>query len=216
MSNKVDYYLDRVAFKSFGVFVSDSSGLLNKPSFKEGFRNDWGNENGFDIDLNNRYRESKTITIDCFIRANSLMSCVTAYNTFLNEIDKKGSRRLSVEAGSLRLEYLVFRTDAVETKLHYDETNSVGVFKLKLVENMPIKRILKSSTAQLDITIRSSKILLIDWGDGTQTYTNGSGQNQVINKSFLGGAAVRYPMIVGDIEAITFFQTNAETLWSKF
>lgn len=218
MSNKVAYFLDRVSFKNLGVFVSASSGLLDKPSFKEGFRNEWGNEHGFDIDLNNRYRESKTITIDCFIRSNSLVNCVTVYNNFLNEIDKKGSRRLSVEAGSLRLEYLVFRSDSVETKLHYDETNNVGVFKIKLIENMPFKKILKTSSSNVEVTVRSNKILIIDWGDGTQTYTNGSGVAQTLTKAYFSQieSEIRYPMLLGDIDSITQFQTTAEVLWSKF
>lgn len=164
----VVYFLDQIPFKNYNVSVSDSSNLFDKPSFKEGLIKVWDNEHGYDIDLQNRYKESKTITLDCFIPATSKIECITQYNNFLNEIDKKGSRRLSVLADTLRLEFQVFRVDSVEVNLTYDDTNKVGIFKLKLVENMPVKRVLKAVNQTSTITINSPKVLVVNWGDGTE------------------------------------------------
>lgn len=140
----VIYLLDQIPFKNYNVIVSDSSNLFDKASVKENQKKDWSDEHGYDVDLQSRYHNSKTITIDCFIPANSLKECIEKYNDFYNALDKKGSRRLSVIAGDLRMEYQVFRQDTAENKLIYDDSNAAGTFKLKLIENMPVKRILKS------------------------------------------------------------------------
>ncbi|WP_298776621.1 hypothetical protein, partial [uncultured Empedobacter sp.] len=140
----VIYLLDNIPFKNYNVYVSDSSNLFDKPSVKENQKKDWNDEHGYDIDLQSRYHNSKTITIDCFIHAKTLKECIEKYNDFYNALDKKGSRRLSVIAGDLRMEYQVFRQDTAENKLNYDDSNAVGIFKLKLIENMPVKRILRS------------------------------------------------------------------------
>ncbi|MGV0964893.1 hypothetical protein [Empedobacter falsenii] len=140
----VIYLLDQIPFKNYNVYVSDSSNLFDKASIKENQKKDWSDEHGYDIDLQSRYHNSKTITIDCFIPANSLKECIEKYNNFFNALDQKGSRRLSVIAGDLRMEYQVFRQDTAENKVIYDDSNAAGTFKLKLIENMPVKRVLKS------------------------------------------------------------------------
>lgn len=208
----VVYYLDRTPFKNYNVFVSDSSNLFDKSSFKESLKKDWGNEHGYDIDLQNRFQQSKTITLSCFIPAQNIKDCFVKYNTFLNEIDKKGSRRISVEANDLRLEYQVFRTDALATDIVFDEVNSVGTFKLKLVENFPIKRVLKTTSKITSINLTSKKVLVINWGDGIEEYTS---PLKVSYSHTYNSTEIYYPMILGDLDSITLFNSNAQILWSK-
>lgn len=212
----VIYLLDRIPFKDYNVFVSNSSALFDKPSFKEGLRNEWNDEHGFDIDLNQRYVQSKTITLDCFIPGNTIQDCINTYNNFLNEIDKPKARRISVVADTLRMEYNVFRQDSVETNLQYDEVNKVGVFKLKLVENMPTKKVLKINQSATTISFASSKVMIISWGDGTYTYTIPSGTINTYSKSYPAGSLEYYPLILGDIDSISAYSSNCTTLWNKF
>ena len=212
----VIYLLDRIPFKDYNVFVSDSSALFDKPSFKEGLRNEWSDEHGFDIDLSKRYVQSKTITLDCFIPATSIQDCINTYNNFLNEIDKPKARRISVVADALRMEYDVFRNDVIETNLYFDEVKKVGVFKLKLVENMPIKRILKINQSATTISFASSKVMIISWGDGTFSYSNPSGTINIYTKNYPAGSLDYYPMILGDLDAISAYTSNCSTLWNKF
>lgn len=211
----VVYLLDRIPFKNYNIYVSDSSNLFDKPSFKEGLRVDWKDEHGFDIDLSKRFNESKQITLDCFIPSNFFKDCIEKFNTFLNEIDKRRSIRLSVIAGELRLEFQLFRSDSAEIKLQYDDVTKVGLFKLKLVENMPVKRILKATNQSTTITINSPKILVINWGDGTERYTQPG--NNTYTKGYLNFQADQYfPIIMGDIDSITSFTSNTTVLWNKF
>ena len=209
----VIYLLDQIPFKNYNVYVSDSSNLFDKASIKENQKKDWSDEHGYDIDLQSRYHNSKTITIDCFIPAKSLKECIEKYNDFYNVLDKKGSRRLSVIAGELRMEYQVFRQDTAENKLNYDDSNAVGTFKLNLIENMPVKRILRSIQKTTNITLKSKKVLVINWGDGTEQYT--SPDNEVYSHRYSNNE-IYFPMILGDLDSITTFNTNADVLWNRF
>lgn len=209
----VIYLLDNIPFKNYNVCVSDSSNLFDKASVKENQKKDWSDEHGYDIDLQSRYHNSKTITIDCFIPAKTLKECIEKYNDFYNALDKKGSRRLSVIADILRMEYQVFRQDTAENKLNYDDSNAVGTFKLKLIENMPVKRILKSTQKTTTITLKSKKVLVINWGDGTEEYT--SPAIETYSHTYLT-TDIFYPMILGDLDAITTFNSNAPILWNRF
>jgi len=209
----VVYLLDQMPFKHYNICVSDSSNYLDKTSFKESLSKNWNDEHGYDIDLNNRYKEARQFTLNCFIPASTYLECITQYNDFLNEIDKKGSRRLSVIADDLRMEFQVFRIDSSEVKLIYDDNNKVGNFDLKFVENMPVKRVLKSTNKTTTITINSPKVLVINWGDGTQRYT--SPGSQVYSKTYADNQTY-YPMVLGDIDSIVTFNSNATVLWNKY
>ena len=210
----VVYLLDNIPFKNYNVFVSDSSGIFDKTKFKEGTKKDWSDEHGFDVDLQNRFKDSRSITINCFIHAKSISECITKYNDFLNAIDKKGSRRLSVIIDdNLRMEAQVFREDAAETKLIYNSSDAVGTFDLKLTENFPVKTILKKSENETTITLKSDKVMVINWGDGIEQYTSPSTESYT--HKYIGNDD-RYIIIYGDLDSITNFQTNADILWSKF
>jgi len=210
----VVYLLDNIPFKNYNVFVSDSSGIFDKTKFKEGTKKDWSDEHGFDVDLQNRFKDSRSITINCFIHAKSISECITKYNDFLNAIDKKGSRRLSVIIDdNLRMEAQVFREDAAETKLIYNSSDAVGTFDLKLTENFPVKTILKKKETETTITLKSDKVMVINWGDGLEQYT--SSNTDTYTHKYIGSDD-RYIIIYGDLDSITQFQTNAEILWSKY
>lgn len=209
----VIYLLDQIPFKNYNVYVSDSSNLFDKASIKENQKKDWSDEHGYDIDLQSRYHNSKTITIDCFIPANSLKECIEKYNNFFNALDQKGSRRLSVIAGDLRMEYQVFRQDTAENKLIYDDSNAAGTFKLKLIENIPVKRILQSTQRITTINLKSKKVLVINWGDGTEEYTS---PNKEVYSHRYTNSEIYFPMILGDLDSITLFNTNADVLWNRF
>ena len=209
----VIYLLDQIPFKNYNIYVSDSSNLFDKASIKENQKKDWSDEHGYDIDLQSRYHNSKSITIDCFISAKSLKECIEKYNDFYNVLDQKGSRRLSVIAGDLRMEYQVFRQETAENKLNYDDSNAVGIFKLKLIENMPVKRILQSIERITTITLKSKKVLVINWGDGIEEYTS---PNKEIYSHRYTNNEIYFPMILGDLDSITLFNSNATILWNRF
>ena len=91
----------------------------------------------------------------------------------------------------------------------------VGKFKIKLVEDEPVKKVLRhigttaNTTAQINVT--SSKLLNIYWGDGTHTY-NVSGTDKEVKHTYT--EAGEYDIVItGVIEDITSLSTNAIVVW---
>lgn len=91
----------------------------------------------------------------------------------------------------------------------------VGTFKLKLIEDEPVKRVLRHISAndnsKASIKVTSSKLLNIYWGDGTHTY-NVAGNDTVVEHTYT--LAGEYDIIIaGVIEDIEKFETNDIVIW---
>ena len=78
----VEYYIDGKNFKEYGVYVSNSAGLVGGLERKESLQVEWDNYHGIVRDKKRpRYKE-RTITLDCFIEASgrsalsALASCL--------------------------------------------------------------------------------------------------------------------------------------------
>lgn len=220
-NSDVEYYIDGVNFKDFGVYVSGSSGLVGKLARKETLTVDWDNYHGTVRDKKRlRYKE-RTITLDCFIEASSRSAYVEWVDLFMAQFDKDGTQRLTVEydGKTKPLVYEVFSMDEVDPSKKWGTYNNdlmVGTFKIKLVEDEPVKRVLRhigaTANTKAQITVTSSKLLNIYWGDGSHTF-DVSGTKTVEHTYTEPGI---YDIIVtGVIEDITDFSTNAIVVWNK-
>lgn len=218
----VEYYIDGYNFKDYGVYVSESEGLVGRLARKDALTTDWDNYHGIVRDKKRpRYKE-RTITLTCFIEAKSRSTYVEGVNRFFELFDTEGNHRLKVEydGKAKPLVYEVELLDSVDPSKKWGTYNSdimVGTFKLKLVEDEPVKKVLRhigtavNSTAT--ITVTTTKLLNIYWGDGTHTY-NVSGTDTVIEHTY--AETGEYEIIVsGVIEDIESFTTNAIIVWDK-
>lgn len=215
--SSIIFMIDGVSIADHGVFVSNSKGWASVASFKEGLKNEWSDENGYDLDLKNRSVNARAIELTCFLFANTYAVFYKKYVDFFALIDKSGHRRLTVIIESVRLEFNVFRTDETDVKIEFDNANNVGEFTLKLVENQPIKKTLKFKPAAansntITVTFGSAKIMTIDWGDGAVEYSkpglNTYKHKYVSTKEF-------YPLIQGSVDTMEGFTTNATALWNR-
>lgn len=216
----VEYYIDGRNFKEFGVYVSESAGLVGRLARKEALQVEWDSYHGTVRDKKRpRYKE-RTIELDCFIEASSRSAYVEWVNLFFSQFDKEGNHRLKVEySGTTKpLVYEVELLDDADPQKQwgkYDRDLMVGKFKIKLVEDEPVKKVLRhigttaNTTAQIKVT--SSKLLNIYWGDGTHTY-NVSGTDKEVTHTY--AEAGEYDIVVtGVIEDITSLSTNAIVVW---
>ena len=221
-STDVEYYIDGYNLKDFGVNVSASSGLVGQLARKDSLEVDWDNYHGVVRDKSKpRYKE-RTITLDCFIEASSRSAYIHWVNKFFNLFDKPGNQRLKVEfdGTAKTLLYEVFNKDESDPDKKwgtYNDDLMVGKFKIKLIEDEPVKRILRhiGSTANTTstITVTSTKMLNIYWGDGSHTY-NISGANKVVEHTYV--MAGEYDIIItGVIEDIEKFETNDIIVWNR-
>lgn len=216
----VEYYIDGRNFKEFGVYVSESSGLVGRLARKEALQIEWDSYHGTVRDKKRpRYKE-RTIELSCFMEASGRSAYVEWVNLFFSQFDKEGNHRLKVEyAGSTKpLVYeveLLEESDPQKQWGKYDQDLMVGKFKLKLVEDEPVKKVLRhiggDANTTAKIKVSSSKLLNIYWGDGTHTY-NVSGVDKEVVHTYTDPG--EYDIVIaGVIEDITSLSTNAIVVW---
>lgn len=218
MATDVEYYINGINFKSLGVYVSASTGLVGQLEKKEGLTVNWDTYHGKVRDKKNpRYKERK-IVLDCFIEASSRTDFVDKVNAFFAQFDGSGTQRLRVDydGTSKPLVYEVYQSKSVDpakTWGAYNNALMVGTFKLELTEDEPVKRVLRCTGSSVSFTFSSNKMLNVYWGDGTHTFGL-SGQNKTVSHTY--SASGQYDIIItGVIEDITSFSTSAIVIWNK-
>lgn len=215
----INYYLDNVNLKDYGVYVSASSGLIGRPKLKEPVKQSWKTHHGEVVDLRKRYYESRNINLDCFIKAANKEDFIVKMNTFLQIFDDSLTRRLMVVVDVNKpLVYEVYLSGQIDPKKKWSDNEMIGTFSLELVEPDPIKRVVKhvrdgEETKTLSITITSTKILNIYWGDGSVTY-DVSGTSVVVTHDYASNGTF-YAIVAGCIDEISSFSTTGTVLWSK-
>jgi PKD repeat protein len=213
------YKLDGNDLKTYGVYISDSAGLLSKPKLKNPLNHNWETYHGEVVDLSKRYYESRDITLNCFIKASSSAEFITKCNTFLALFDQSGTRRLSVTVDSSEpILYEVYLNDGIEISKTWGHSKMIGTFSLKLKEPEPIKKVLKytrtsAADKTVSITFSSSKLLNIYWGDGSHTF-DVSGTNQTITHDYSTNGTF-YIVVTGNIDEITSLTTTGTLVWNK-
>lgn len=213
------YLLDGVDFKDYGVYVSGSDGILNRPKLKAQASLSWDNYHGESVDLMHKFFESREITLSCFVKAESKMDFIKRVSDFEALFDKQGTNRLVIDVHPIKpLIYEVYCKDAIEIQKTWDDDLMVGTFKLKLIEPEPVKRVLKhicisDATKTCTITLTTSKLVNIYWGDGQVDY-DVYGDKKTITHVYANNGDF-FPVITGCIDEITDFQTNAIVVWGK-
>lgn len=213
------YLLDGVDFKTFGVYVSGSDGILNRPKLKAPASLSWDNYHGESVDLMHKFYESREITLSCFVKAESKMDFIKRVSEFEAQFDKKGTNRLVIDVHPIKpLIYEVYCKDAIEITKEWSDELMVGTFKLKLIEPEPVKRVLKhirisDATRTCTITLTTSKLVNVYWGDGEVDYDI-SGDKKTITHNYTQNGDF-FPVITGCIEEITDFNTNAIVVWER-
>jgi len=216
----VEYYVDGVNFKDFGVYVSESKGLVGQLARKDGLEVDWDNYHGIARDKKRKRYKERTIQLSCFIEASSRAAFVEWVMLFFKQFEADGNHRIKVEYdGTAKpLVYEVEIHDDIDvdkTWGHYNDDLMVGTFTLKMVEDEPVKKVLRhigtTANSVASMTFTSTKMLNIYWGDGTHTY-NAHGTDVTLEHTY--EAAGEYDIVIaGVIEDIDSFETNAIVIW---
>lgn len=211
----VDYFIDGVNFKTHGVHVSASNGVTSKLAVKNIRLTDWDNYHGYVVNSGFRYKE-RVIDLECFIQANGYDDFILKTNRFIALFDGSNTHRLKIDVGLKPLVYEVICVDDFNINKKWNNGMMVGTFQIKLVEYEPVKMVLRftgSAGSSASITLTSSKLLNIYWGDGSHIY-DVSGANRTISHTYLNSGTYEI-IITGVIEEITNFSTNCTVLWSK-
>ena len=219
VNKQQSYTLDGIDFREFGVFVSDSDGVLNRPKLKQLASISWDNYHGEDVDLNHKYYEPREITLSCFIKAKTKNDFIMQMWRFEQQFDKRGLHRLMIDVHPIKpLIYEVYCKDEISVSKKWNDELMVGTFKLKLTEPQPVKRVLKhirvsEATKTCSINISTHKLVNIFWGDGSVD-EDISGNNIAVSHNYKENGEY-FPVITGCIDEIEAFQTNAIIVWNK-
>lgn len=82
----IKYSYNGKNLKDYGVFVSKGRGFIGSPRRKEPKKYEWSDESGFVPDLINPVYEARTITLECFIVAESAVDLIHRFNAFTSEL----------------------------------------------------------------------------------------------------------------------------------
>lgn len=210
----VKYYINGVDFKTDGVGVSGSKGLLDLPKRKDVQAQQWPDLHGEVADLAKPVFDVREITLECWLAAADRGTFATLANTFLQRFAGAGTQRLMVEADSSKpLVYEVYAKDGVAVNKRWRNGRMSGTFSLKLREPEPVKRVVKFTSSSGSITLTTANPVNIYWGDGTNT--QGVAGTAVVSAKNFGTSGTRYAIVTGNIDDITAFSTTGTIVWSK-
>lgn len=210
----VTYSLNGINFRDFSVVVSGSKGLLDQPKRKMKEYRHWPEVHGEMIDPGHCIYDARDIVLDCFIAANSAQVLTDKFKAFATLLESPGTHRLMVDAGMEKpLLYEVYHKEPVVFNKKWRHGRLVGTFSLKLREPEPVKRVVKFTGVTCNITLTTQWPVNIYWGDGSSTF-DVEGTTVSVTKNF-PEAAIRFAMVTGNIELLSFFSTNGEVVWHK-
>lgn len=218
MNTTLEYYLNGINFKDWGVYVSESGGVLDRPKLKTPPKVDWDDYHGEVVDLRGKRVGAREITLNCFMQATGKADFAAKLNSFLDELGKDGTQRLTIVIDPDKpLIYEVYNESGVSVSKRWRDDIMAGTFTLKLQEPEPVKRILRftrnGAATQASITITSNKTVTVYWGDGTKTEdVYGTATTVTHTYSQFG---TYYVVVAGVIEDITSFSSNCAIVWNK-
>lgn len=236
MNPLVTYYLDGVDLREYGVYVSKSQGLLDRPAIKERTKADWPDRNGVVTNHSKKRLQERTIVLSCFIKAEGQKDLVERLIRFNRLFDTDGQRQLVVDVEHPRgpLVYMVDCEEEISVDKTWSRSTMAGTFELRLTEDEPVKRLFKFAPNEGDpclMRIRSQEAVTVHWGDGTASHdamAKGIAaddryyeDNQVVLKheydaAYYGQSV--YIVVAGNIDALTDddTQSNADLLFSRY
>lgn len=135
---EMNYKIDGVNFKDYGVYVSSSSGLLGSLKVKTPLRVAWEDESGYSIDNDAQMLwEARAIVLRCFMCVDSSEEATARIKEFAGLFYKPGLRTLEVSVGEKSLVYEVLLTEFSDVYSVFKQGDVVATFSLKLEEPSP-------------------------------------------------------------------------------
>jgi hypothetical protein len=136
---RIDYNFSNNNFSSYGVYVSESEGLLGKPHRKKIEIYEYPGESGHIADLSSMEYEPRTIILSCFIKADSATSLITTYKNFSSLLYEQTTVKdliLKID-GQEKLTFSVYVSKISELKKKFRDGTNVGTFTITFIEPQP-------------------------------------------------------------------------------
>jgi hypothetical protein len=136
---RIDYNFSGNNFSSYGVYVSESEGLLGKPNRKKVEIYEYPGESGHIADLSSVIYEPRTIKLSCFIKADTVASLITVYKNFSSLLYEQATVKnliLKID-GQEKLTFSVYVSEISELKKKFRDGVNAGTFTITFIEPQP-------------------------------------------------------------------------------
>ena len=208
------YSINGIPFSSFGLYVSDSEGLLDQPERKESIEMDYPDAHGIQIDLSRPRYKARQIRLSCFMVSKNPSEFMDRWLALLAQLQRPGTQRIALD-GALdkQLVYEVFLAERIEPKKTWRETDFLAEFDLSLTEPRPVKWVLANTHQIVSLTASCRSPLTLSWGDGTQDVLKG---DSVTLSHAYPDLAAYHLVVAGELEALQNPQTTGlATVWTR-
>jgi len=133
----VTYSINGKDFATFGVYVSNSSGVVCKPAVKDLLSDNWNFAHGTVYDLSSVCYKEAEIQLKCFIEAKGYDQYITRALGFLSEFSDAEEHPLVVTTGTVSKTFNVLSKDLIDISKSWNPSKFVGTFTIKLTVPHP-------------------------------------------------------------------------------
>lgn len=200
--DEVLYNINGKYLKDFGVFISSSKGLMDKPKPKPRKSYDWAEYHGKAVDLSKPKYDEREIELQGWIEGEDWAKMKQNFDALMNEFDKEGLVRLVIEYLNNALVYDVYLSDDVELKKEFRNGKMIGFFELKMKEPQPIKKVYKLIGSDLQLSFNSGKWVDINIDGISETQKGSISIDKMLNDRALSGYGYRGRNYIRDAESV--------------
>ncbi|GAB3701512.1 hypothetical protein GCM10027592_29730 [Spirosoma flavus] len=215
----LNYSINGVSFKSLGIIVTSSDGVLDGLTLKPPFSVNWPDGHGEVVDLARPRYEARKIALKCYLVGASNDSFLTQLNALKAELIKPNTQRLHLDPTSngKPLVFEVYCPSGIEIDKKWREAGKViGEFTLNLVEPQPVKWVMRAEGGRTS-TLQLSAVtpVTVYWGDGTRD--TAMGPSTSLSHTYAGTTSKSYYVIVcGELERMQeLFKTWLWEVWPR-
>lgn len=218
---ELQWYIDGVNFKQYGIRVESSQGLVDLPAMKATPTIENDNYHGEMVDLSEKRYQPRQITLNCWLKANGKLDFTERVKNLYEHFNHEGTARLMCSIDPTRpLCFDVYCPDGIAQEKKWHEDMMIGTFALNVREPDPVKRVVRhqrlgQTSSTVNVAFKSDKLVTVSWGDGTveSVYGDHTGDNKLTHTYAENG--IYYVLIGGVIEEITDFTTNGIVVWQR-
>lgn len=220
-TKQLEWYIDGVNLKEYGIRVESSQGLVDLPALKATPTIENDNYHGEMVDLSEKRYQPREITLNCWLKAKGKMDFTERVRKFYSHFDREGTARLMCSIHPTKpLVFDVYSPEGVQPEKKWHDDMMIGTFAVKVREPDPVKRVVRhqrlgETSSTVSVAFKSNKLITVSWGDGEveSVYGDCTGENALTHTYANNG--VYYVLIGGVIEEITDFTTNGIIVWQK-
>lgn len=214
---QLEWFIDGVNLKDYGIRVESSQGLVDLPALKTTPTIENDNYHGEMVDLSEKRYQPREITLNCWLKASGKMDFTERVKKLYDHFDREGTARLMCSIHPTKpLCFDVYCPDGIAQEKKWHDDMMIGTFALKVREPDPVKRVVRhqrlgETSSTVSISFKSTKLITVSWGDGEVESVYGDVE---LTHTYAKNG-VYYVLIGGVIEDITEFTTNGIVVWQR-